>query len=93
MMLESQEPQTSIEAGMQGASEHCQGVSERSVQHEVWSLVTVHTRRQSPPPINLKVSNRTAIFYKRYTALDLEGESTDEGKGAKVPPGQRGQLE
>lgn len=64
MMLKSQEPQTSIEVGMEGASEPWQEGSERSV--EVWRLVTVHTRRKSPPPPkNVKVTNRTGIFYKR----------------------------
>lgn len=74
---------------MQGASEHFQGVSERPVKHEVWRLVTLHTRRKSPPPPkNLKFTNRTGIFYKRHEALGLEGKSTDEvGEG---PTGMEG---
>lgn len=42
----------------------------------------MHTRRKSLPPQDLKVRNRTGIFYKRHEAQDLEGKSTDEvGEG------------
>lgn len=55
--------------------------------------MTGHTRRNILPPENLKTTNWTGTIYKRYDALELEGQSTDEVdkglSGMEEPPGAR----
>ncbi|KAJ7406059.1 hypothetical protein WISP_136022 [Willisornis vidua] len=64
-------------------------VSQRSVKDEGWKLVTACTRRKVPPP-SQSLTGRTGAFYKRYEALELEDQKTDEEcegpSGVVVPP-------
>lgn len=72
-------------------SEPYQAVRQRSLEHEHWKAVTGHSRQNTPE--NLKTTNSTGTFYKRYDALKLEGQSTDEvdkgPSGMEESPGAR----
>lgn len=58
-----QESQTSTVVDMQVNLEPCQVVNQGSPEHEVWKIVSAHTRRKAPPfPENLAMTSRTGIF-------------------------------
>lgn len=87
------EVQTSTEEKMQVDSEPYQAVRQRSLEHHHWKLVTGHTRQNTLPPQNLKLTNRTGAIYKKYDALEWAGQPTDEidkgSSGMGEPSGAR----